>query len=153
MNLVGNNMNSPEELKEALAGNEDAYRFCTTFVSHCHVLDDIIDRDKPITDEQLIESEMQMMVVLVANPFFVENRTYLMPLIIQAFNAWLDSNKWEKSDDEKLQRASDVLKGYYHEVVYGAIYLCTGYGGLRKATSDNREYDFDFVKKTKGEGE
>ncbi len=146
-------MNTPEELREALGGNEDAYRFCTTFVSHCHVLDDIIDGDKEITDEELIKSEVQMMMALVANPFFAENKTYLMPLIIQSFNAWLDSNNWESSKDEKLQRASDVLKGYYHEVVYGAIFLCSGYEALRKVTKKNREYDFDFVEKPKNEGE
>lgn len=140
-------IDKPEEFLVACKNNTDAVRFCDVFVEHCHVLDDIIDKDRPVTDERLIKSQIEMMLELTHNPFFVTNKNYLMPLIVQSFNAWLDSNLWEKHKDLRFQRAADVLKGFYHEVVYGVIFLCSGFDGLRKATKENRDYDFDFKEK------
>ena len=140
-------VDKPKEFLDACNGNKDAVRFCDVFVDHCHVLDDIIDEDNPVTDETLIKSQLDMMLELTLNPFFVANKSYLMPLSVQSFNAWLDSNDWEDHADERFQRGADVLKGFYHEVVYGVIYLCSGFEGLRKATKENREYDFDFKEK------
>lgn len=124
-------------------GNENAARFLATFVGHCHVLDDIIDKDKPITDCELIRSETLWLLQLTANPWFIEHKSVLLPLIIQGFNAWLDSNRLAQSANPGDRVASDVLKGLYHEVVWHTAFLCGGWDRMRSLTMQHRAYDFE----------
>lgn len=135
-------MNS-EQLNYATKGNAAAAEFLRVFIAHCHTLDDVIDRDKPVTDEALIASEIEWLLALSGNPFFQQNRALLVPLIVQSFNAWLDSNKWATDAKPEKRIASDALKGWYHEVVFHTAFICGGWAHLRDVTSKHREYDFE----------
>lgn len=136
-------IHSDDFWKETCGDNAEAMRFGKTFVAFCHVLDDVIDRDKNLTDENLISTTLSMMLELTLNPFFVQNRMLLLPLIVQSFNAWLDANTFEKSEDVKVRRSADTLKGFYHEVVFHLAYLTGGWNRLRIVTRKYREYDYD----------
>jgi hypothetical protein len=135
------------EIKELTRGNADAERFVAAFVEHCHMLDDLVDRDNPCDDERMIASEIRWVMELTGNPFFLANRAFLVPLIVQGFNAWLDSNDWQQSDDPQKQRDADVLKGLYHEVIYQVAFLCGGWDHLRSITSTYRNYNHDYAAK------
>ncbi|MEW6303494.1 MAG: hypothetical protein AB1705_08495 [Verrucomicrobiota bacterium] len=135
-----------EEFYQAVGhGDEHAVRFVRTFVAYCHLLDDVVDRDQPVDDERLARESLGMMVELAHNPFFVAHRFSLMPLVIAGFNAWLDANRWEKSEDDNTARAADVVKGFYHEVVWHVAYLTGGWPNLRAVTAKWRGYDFDVA--------
>jgi hypothetical protein len=138
-------MNRQEALKIA-NGNEQAADFIEAFVALCHTLDDIEDKDKPVTDERLIGDFIRFKEALQLNPWASARATTFFPLIVVSFNAWLDANQWEKSEDVAKQRDADVVKGIYHEVVYWVAYLTGGWSHLRKTTSVHREYDHDFNK-------
>lgn len=133
-----------EQLKYATKGNAAAADFLRVFIAHCHMLDDVIDGDKgPVTDERLIASEIEWLLALSGNVFFQQHRALLVPLIVQAFNAWLDSNQWAKAEQHEKRIASDALKGWYHEVVFHTAFLCGGWAHMREVTSQHREYDFE----------
>lgn len=124
-------------------GNTDAARFLQAFVAHCHVLDDVIDRDVPVDDERLIQSEIAMLLQ-IGNPFVQKHVNLLLPLIINAYNAWLDANRMEKSADANVARAADVVKGFYHEVCWQVAFICGGWQHMRAITREMREYDYDY---------
>jgi hypothetical protein len=136
-------LSQPELLKLIANGNADAERFLVVFIAHCHALDDRIDGDKPLTDEALIRDEVMWTLTLSNNPWFLQNRPVLLPIIIQGYNAWLDSNLLAKSASPGDVVASDVVKGFYHEVVWHAAFLCGGWDRMREITRQYREYDFE----------
>lgn len=139
-------MNS-EEAHIITKGNPDAARFLLAFVAHCHVLDDVIDGDVPVGDERLMASEAAWLLELTGNAFFVQHRAMLVPVILAGFNAWLDANRMEKSEDEREARAADVVKGIYHEVCWTVAFICGGWDHLRTVTRLYREYDYDWKPK------
>lgn len=135
-------------------GNAEAAGFLRAFVAHCHMLDDVIDRDKEVTDERLIQSEVMMLLQMV-NPFFQKNSALLLPMILNAYSAWLDANRMEKSGDENVARAADVVKGFYHEVCWQVAFICGGWPHMRAITKELRRYDYDFKSENfnpKGQG-
>lgn len=138
-----------EEAKLITNGNPHAAGFLLAFVRFCHLLDDVIDKDVPVNDERLAKESLDLIEELLLNPFVQEHRIVLWPLIVVAFNAWLDANKWENSRNKVLQRDADVLKGVYHEVCWMTARLCGGWEHMRKVTTENREYDHDFVERNK----
>jgi hypothetical protein len=73
-------------------------------------------------------------VELFANSFYQAHSNFLMPLLIMSCNAWLDANKWEKSEVEVKKVHSDVLKSFYHEVIFAVVYLCGGWNAMREFT-------------------
>lgn len=123
--------------------NAQAWHFVETFSNRGHLLDDIIDGDKPVTDEELVGLELAWMKELAGNSFYHAHANFLMPLIIMGCNAWLDANRWEKSGDEVQRVHSDVVKSIYHEVVFACVYLCGGWNALREFTTKHREYQKD----------
>lgn len=127
-------------------GNQDAATFIISFVALCHTLDDIEDKDKPVDDERIIRSLLAFLSDAMFNPFFLANKEKLYSLIASGFNAWLDSNDMSQHSDEKIRRASDVVKGLYHEVVFFCALLCGGWDHYRAITKTHREYDYDQVK-------
>lgn len=159
---------SPEQIcRMAASGNKDAERFCVAWLEFCHLVDDCADRDKPIDDNRLARVFTNYTLELCGNPFFQAHKGQLVSLMVQGANAWVDSNRatypksWEEtepgvmsgtySDEEKQllpqrQAQRDVLKGFYHEVIFHVAFICGGWPHLRRVTSECREYDFESLK-------
>jgi hypothetical protein len=138
-------------LDEALfvtRGHENAALFLVDYVKYCHLLDDIVDQDKPVTDVRLVEESLNVLSHFAGNLWVMQHYPHLHPLVISGFNAWLDANKMASSTDERIRLSSDVVKGIYHEVVYYVAFLCGGFAHMR-VVSAKREYDYDQTKEEK----
>ena len=135
-----------DEALVATNGNEQAALFLVAYVRYCHLLDDIIDQDKELTDERLVKESLDFIGHFGCNPWVMGNFSRLFPLVVSGFNAWLDANKMEKSDVEQVRLSSDTVKGIYHEMVYVVAYICGGHEHMR-TVSKQREYDYDQKKK------
>ena len=123
--------------------NEQAWLFVETFATRAHDLDDMIDGDKTFSDEEIIKAEMDWLVSLSSNKFYVSHQAFLLPIVIMSCNAWLDANRWEKSEDPVQRTHSDVVKSFYHEVIFAVVYLCGGWNAMREFTLKHREYQKD----------
>lgn len=134
---------TPEEISLVCKGNQEAMNFVGSWVTFCHVVDDVVDEDKPVTDEMLIKAMASYTVTLAKNPFFKAHSDALVSLMLQGFSAWLDSNQMEESEDLRTRQTSDVVKGFYHEVVWHVALLCGGYDHWREITKAHRKYDYD----------
>jgi hypothetical protein len=129
---------------ELCAGNASAQEFCTVFVVWCQLVDDVIDRDKPLpTTEDFARMMLEAATVFAFNSFFQTHRASLLPLIIQATKAFEDSLAWAVSPDAHKRRAADVLKSQYQEVLWHVSFLVGGYGHLDAMTTRWRHYQFD----------
>jgi len=96
-----------------------------------------------VTSERIAVVSAVFIQQLSFNPFYLQHKKAFYPLVVQAWNAWVDSTEWEAAKSKTLQRDSDVLKGFYHEIFYQAAFIIGGWNHLRVVTPKVREYDHD----------
>lgn len=127
-------------------GNQDALRFMRVFWSFTHLYDDLVDNDKPVSAEQAAGQFIELLTVFCFNPFFVENRGLLFPMIVSMFNRWVDGDEWENSDDEYMKLASTVVRCGDVDLYHMVAFLTGGFEHMR-ATKGARSYDQNESKK------
>jgi hypothetical protein len=128
-----------EDAKTITKGNEYASSFLGAWVAYCHLLDDIVDKDKEVTDQRLVREMLVFLEAIICNPWARDNMVLLWPLIVTSANAWLDANRIAAKNPQE----ADVLKGMYHEVVWFTAFLCGGQEHMQDITSRFREYDYE----------
>lgn len=137
-------MMTQAQLLEVAKGNADAAGFLAAFQGKAHLMDDVVDRDVPERmDREHVLVELDWLLALTQNPFVQSHRGQLVPVIVLGMNAWLDANQWEVSVDKRKRTAADVLKGFYHEVMYLVALLCGGFDHMRAMSAKYRSYDFE----------
>jgi hypothetical protein len=120
-------------------GDRNAVSFILMFFDVCEVFDDLIDKDKPVTDEDIVRTLFNTLVDIPLNPFFAQFRHQLVPVIITGITAWLDANKLEKgSDNDKV--FSYVLRDWYAELISFVIYLTRGRAYLQNVSLSVRTF-------------
>lgn len=111
-------------------GDEAAFRLLMDISDITELWDDIVDSDTPLTVERVNQVMLQALVSLPANPFYMQHRGFLTPVIITAINAWLDSNIL--ADGSRSERAlAYALRNFDVQVVQAIIYLTRGQAYLR----------------------
>lgn len=123
-------------IARAANGNAAAAEWLLAWFRFCHLLDDLVDRDTPVplTANVIAASLVDFIRVVSFNPFYGLHKAQLFGLVVQAANAWVDS--------EEGQQPRDVLKGMWHEVLYHTAFITGGWGVLR-GVSALRGYDYE----------
>lgn len=119
--------------------DKDAVNFILDFGEICEVWDDLIDKDKPLSDERIHNTFWILLTQIPINPFFERNKLMLIPLLISGINAWLDANDLEKGDLND-QVFSYVLRDWYMEFVSFIIYLTRGREKMRELSLEIRSF-------------
>lgn len=132
---------------EAANGNAAALSYLSSIMACVELWDDLIDRDKPVSDSDINGLMVAMMVSLPSNEFFTLNKSYLLPLTVTCINAWMDSNELQKSDDKRLRQSAWWLKQMGVELYAAVSYLTGGFSHMRtvslKARSILMHEDFE----------
>lgn len=81
-------------------GNQYAVEYIVDLFQAWHIWDDFIDKDKPITDEDINKSYLNAFINIPRNPFYQANFSILNPLMEVAFINWIAANKLEKEKKE-----------------------------------------------------
>ena len=128
-----------EELLYKWLGDEDAVIFILTIGQITETWDDLIDKDKEVTDEQINSLFMHMLIDLPVNPFFDRYKFQLLPVLIIGINAWMDANKLEKgSRNDKV--FAYVLRDWILEITNMAVYLLKGQEYMQQCSIDIRNF-------------
>jgi hypothetical protein len=113
--------------------------FIRQFGDICEVFDDLIDKDKPVTDADIVRTLFVALTELPMNPFFDRYKGQLVPVIVTGINAWLDANVLEKgSPNDRV--FSYVLRDWYAEIIAYVIYLCRGREYMRSVSMEVRSF-------------
>lgn len=139
--------NIHQALTECANGNESAFRFIWSFYHGVHCIDDLIDKDKELQPEYVIRTMWSMLVNFADNEFFQQNKTYLMPVLTAAIHAYIDSERFVKSENVLERVASQVLKSQYADVFFATAYLTGGADHMLTMSRRWRQYHFDPVPK------
>lgn len=121
-------------------GDADAVDFIVSFAAVCEVWDDLIDKDKPIEDDDIHNAFWILLTELPLNPFFDRFKTNLIPLLISGINAWMDANELEGNGSGNDHVFSYVLRDWYMEFVSFVIYLTRGREYMREVSMDVRYF-------------
>ena len=121
-------------------GDPLAIQWVLDFHDVVELFDDLIDKDKEISDERVIRVLWESMVDMPRNPFFQANSHILLPLISQGIHWWLDANNLEDKGDDHSLHMSFVLRGACTGLIQVVIELVHGRNAMRKVSKDVVEF-------------
>ena len=68
--------------------DDNAYSFFMQVSEAYEFWDDLLDKDKPISDSRINSVMFTLMVILPSNPFFIAHRGNLLPFLTGIINSW-----------------------------------------------------------------
>jgi hypothetical protein len=111
---------------EFLRGNIEAVQFVVRVFRALHIWDDLIDRDKALTDDEINSVFWDLLVVLPTDPFYIRNIALLNSTLVNAIINWHIANKLEREGDEKDKSVAFVLRGAYIDILSAAAFIVGG---------------------------
>lgn len=127
------------KLLEWFGGNVEAVEFLLLLSEITELWDDLIDRDKPVYDHQINAVFTKALVVLPQHPFYRKHTAYLSPLIMQAINAWMTANTFQKGT--KSERAlAYTLRNVDIMIAEAIVYLTCGWQRMREVSPELWRY-------------
>lgn len=121
-------------------GDAQAYDLLLTIWNWNHVLDDLVDRDKPVDHETAAYWCLELIRQLSFNSFYCQHSAYLYGLIVSMVNRWLDGDEWERSEDPQKRAYAPVVRCGDVDFALGVAYLTGGWSHLRRC-KEARSYD------------
>ncbi len=119
-------MNIEEGKLEWFGGNQDALNMFRLFVDLSHIWDDLVDKDKPVSDDRINHAFLCCLVYLQANPFYRSIQEQVLPMWISVVSAYDTANKFETQKDEHgLEIAHGLRYAAGHIITY-AVHVCVG---------------------------
>jgi hypothetical protein len=127
-------MDDLEQLSlEAACGNQAAADFLMLVTEALHLWDDLIDRDKKVSDAQVNKVFTNLLCVLPLNPFFRNFSVQLCTVAMLAIQNWHVANKAERTDQNQAVDAATVpldvafiLRSSYIDLVTMTATFCGG---------------------------
>ena len=109
-----------------LLGNIEAVQFVVRVFRALHVWDDLIDKDKELTDDEIHSVFWDLLIVLPADSFYIRNQALLGSTLMNAVINWHIANKLEREGDEKDKSIAFILRGAYIDLLSTAAFIVGG---------------------------
>lgn len=104
-------------IRKALNDDESAIAFIDCFYYIADVWDDLIDKDKPVSDQQINDAFWSALITLPRNPFYVKHFFELSPVMAVDIQNWFAANHLSTSKNQTLRRAGNVLRNRVFDLV------------------------------------
>lgn len=118
-------MNSEGKL-EWFGGNQDALNMFRMFVDLAHTWDDLVDKDKEASENDINNAFLICLVYLPANPFYRAIQADIMPLWITVVSAYQTANQYEKKKDAHGIEIAHGLRYASGNIIAYAVHICVG---------------------------
>lgn len=129
-----------QRLLEWMCGDYAAADYLVAMFHIGEVWDDLIDRDKPVTDSQINDAFVTAIFDLTGNPFFCRHAQFLRPVMLMGINAWLDSVEYERGQNRHWHTWAFVLRNWYMDLVACCAFLTGGFGNMRNVSLEARSF-------------
>lgn len=130
--------NEREFLQHVLQGQHAPILFCETLFRISQTLDDLIDKDRPVSDDAIYDAFWEALIELPANPFYRAHEPYLRPLMAAALQDWRDSVRLERSGNHHHRTLAFVLRDQLTSLVVQCAYLVGGSQWMQKVSGEVR---------------
>jgi len=111
---------------EWFGGNQDALSVYRMLVDLAHIWDDLVDKDKEVTEQTINNAFLISLVYLPLNPFYQAIQRDIMPMWITVVSAYQTANKFEREKDERGLEAAHILRYAAGNILAYAIHVCVG---------------------------
>jgi hypothetical protein len=125
-----------------LKGDQDAIALVQMLGNLSEFWDDLIDRDKELTDVRVHLALTTAVLQLPGNPWWGQAQVCLHPILVVAINAWMDANVLQRREASHDRMLAFFLRDMVHEIVTMMTYLVGGWEHLRKHSLEIREFLF-----------
>lgn len=102
-----------------LKGDEDAIQFCEAVFRASQILDDLVDRDRPVPPRAVEDMAMIMFSVIPRNPFYRKYQPELQSYLETALMYWIDANRLETQGE-----AGRRLAFVFRDIIGGLANKC-----------------------------
>jgi hypothetical protein len=109
-----------------LKGNLQAAEFVAQVIDCLHVWDDLIDRDKPVSDIAINDTFYKLLVLIPQNEFYQTHFRHLNPIIVNAITNWHVANRLEAEGSEYQTRIAYILRSTYVDLTTQCALLIGG---------------------------
>lgn len=107
-------------------GNQDAVNLFDMLVDLAHTWDDLVDKDKEVTEAKINNAFMICLVYLPMNPFYQLIQRDVMPLWITVVSAYQTANHYERIKDEHGVEIAHTLRYAAGQIIAYAVHVCVG---------------------------
>lgn len=128
-------------------GDEEVYRFLFHLFAWFHILDDLIDRDKPFNIVFTITTHLTMLETVADNAFFQAHKRILLPIIQASSLAYMESERFKLRENPLDRIGSQVLKSQYQDIFFAVARIIGGVDHMVLMSQKYRDFDFDPVPK------
>lgn len=111
---------------EWFGGNEDAMAVFVMLCDLAHTWDDLVDKDKPLTEGAINNAFLICLVYLPLNPFYQLIQRDIMPMWITVVSAYKTANTFEKTKDEHGIEIAHTLRYAAGQIIAYAVHVCVG---------------------------
>lgn len=122
--MTEQNDNQPK--LEWFGGNADAMNMCKMLIDLLHTWDDMVDKDRELTEDQTNNAFLICLVYLPSNPFYQLIQRDIMPMWISVVSAYETGNKFERDKDEHGIEIAHTLRYAAGHILSYAIHVCVG---------------------------
>jgi len=111
---------------EWFGGDHNALQFAHILEELSHTWDDLVDKDKPVTEQQINTAFMHCLVHLPANPFYRKIQDSIFPMWITVVSGYEAANHYEQTKDAHGLEIAHGLRYAAGNILAYAIHVCVG---------------------------
>lgn len=126
------------DLERFLQGDLDAVRLVADLYQILHCWDDLVDRDRDVSDEQINTAFWTVLCELPANPFYLRYQQQLTPILRNILIDWIDSTALERDSGSDGMAYAYGLRASLATLVSQCAWLIGGYGWMRDVSMEIR---------------
>jgi len=119
-------MNNSAGKLEWFGGNQDALDIYRLFVDLSHTWDDLVDKDKPVSEYAINDAFMIALVKLPSNPFYKNIQDQVLPFWVATISAYETANTFEKNGDQHGLEIGHTLRYMAGSIISYIVFLCVG---------------------------
>ena len=119
-------MNCEQGKLEWFGGNQDALNMFRMFVVMSHTWDDLVDKDKDVSESDINHAFLIALVYLQANPFYRSIQEQVWPMWMMVVTAYETANKFEREKDPHGIEIAHSLRYAAGHIIAYAVHVCVG---------------------------
>jgi len=111
---------------EWFGGNQDALIVYRMLVDLAHAWDDLVDKDKNVSEKEINNAFLICLVYLQTNTFYQQVQRDILPMWISVVSAYETANKFERDKDAHGIEISHMLRYAIGNMVSYFVHVCVG---------------------------
>lgn len=117
---------------EWFGGDKDALNMYRLFIDLAHTWDDLVDKDKDVSEDAINYAFAIALVYLPANPFYQRIQSQILPMWLTVISAYQTANKFEQEKDEHGLEIAHTLRYAAGNIIAYAVHVCVGQEEAKK---------------------